>query len=122
MSTGPTRWERQITASSRSLPEGGWNEPRDIDAPEHSGAAGHAQAQATSCSAHCNAHRLALDLDRSLYGRGRDRTRVPRTVHPKVDALPHSCPSRSRGDAQGAPACTVRILRSRLKIAALRWL
>src|SRR5271167_5085270 len=23
MSTGPTRWERQITASSRSLPEGG---------------------------------------------------------------------------------------------------
>src|ERR1700730_13676422 len=68
---------------------GGENEPRDIDAQEHSGTPGRAQAQATSRSAHCDAYRLAVDPDRSLYGRGRDRTQLPRAVPPQVDALPH---------------------------------
>ena len=72
------------------------DELREIDAEEHPGAPGRAQAQATRRSAHRDAHRVALDLDRSPYRRGRHRTQLDRAVPPPIDALSHPCPSRSR--------------------------
>jgi hypothetical protein len=40
--------------------------------------------------------RLVLNLDRSVYGEGRNRTQLSRAVHPQIDALPHPRAPRSR--------------------------